>query len=176
MVAQCSPAFLLNHCLRSYAFGLAMSHKVKTTIDKEVYFLGAIMHDLGLTKTYDIGGTFELDGAQAARSFCIDRNISPEKADLIHEMVAHHNSVGIAHKKDSEISLLHFAAGLDVAGFWLNDINPKTLSEVIDNFPRLDFKEGMKQLLNEQIKRKPMSYMKPFIKLGFLKKIDTTPF
>jgi len=134
------------------------------------------MHDLGLTKTYDVGGTFELDGAQAARSFCIDRNIPKEKADLVHEMVAHHNSVGIAHKKDPEIALLHFAAGLDVAGLWLNDINPKSLFEVIDLYPRLDFKEGMKSLLKEQVSRKPKSYMKPFIELGFLKKIDTTPF
>ncbi|MFA0812861.1 HD domain-containing protein [Microbulbifer epialgicus] len=176
MVAKCSPDFLLNHCLRSYAFGIAMSHKVKKPIDKEIYFLGAIMHDLGLITAYDIGGTFELDGAQAARSFCRGRNISQEKADLVHEIVAHHNSVGIAHKKDPEVALLHFAAGLDVAGLWLNDIHPKTLSEVIDEFPRLEFKKGMKTLLEDQVKRKPDSYMRPFLKLGFLKKIDDTPF
>ncbi|WP_445365922.1 HD domain-containing protein [Microbulbifer sp. ANSA001] len=176
MVAQCSPDFLLNHSLRSYTFGLAMSHKVKTVIDQEVYFLGAIMHDIGLTPAYDVGGTFELDGAQAARSFCIGHNISTEKADLVHEMIAHHNSVGIAHKKDPEIALLHFAAGLDIAGLWLSDIHPKTLSEVINEYPRLDFKQGMQSMLNDQVGRKPHSYMRPFVELGFLKKIEETPF
>jgi len=166
----------VNHCLRSYAFGLAMAHKVKQPFDKEVFFLGAIMHDLGLTPEFDKGETFEIDGAKAARSFCIEHQIGAEKADLVHEMVAHHNSVGIAHKLDPEIALLHYGAGADVAALWISDIHKKTLSEVLSEYPRLDFKEGMSKLLSEQLSRKPTSYMKSLIQLGFLKKMEKTPF
>jgi hypothetical protein len=176
MVAQYSPDHLVNHCLRSYAFGIAMAHKVKQPFDKEVFFLGAIMHDLGLTAEFDLGDTFEVDGAKAARSFCIKHEISAEKADLVHEMVVHHNSVGIAHKLDPEIALLHFGAGADVAGIMIKDIHKKTLSEVLSEFPRLDFKQGMIKLVSDQINRKPNSYMAPFIQLGFLKKIDNVAF
>jgi len=166
----------VNHCLRSYAFGIAMAHKVKQPFDKEVFFLGAIMHDLGLTPEFDKGETFEIDGAKAARTFCIEHQISAEKADLVHEMVAHHNSVGIAHKLDPEIALLHYGAGADVAALWISDIHKKTLSEVLSEYPRLDFKEGMSKLLSEQLSRKPTSYMKSLIQLGFLKKMEKTPF
>jgi HD superfamily phosphodiesterase len=125
MVIECSPDHLVNHCLRSYAFGVSMAHKVKLPFDKEVLFLGSIMHDLGLTSKFDSGNSFEIDGATAARSFCINHDLSAEKADLVHEMVVHHNSVGIAHKLDPEIALLHFGAGADVAGLWINDIHKK---------------------------------------------------
>ena len=176
LVIQHSPEHLVNHCLRSYAFGIAMAHKVKQPFDKEVFFLGAIMHDLGLTQKFDTGKTFEIDGAKAARSFCIEHQISTARADLVHEMVVHHNSVGIAHKLDPEIALLHFGAGADIAALWISDIHKKTLSEVLSEYPRLDFKQGMVKLLSEQINRKPKSYMTPLIDLGFLKKIEKTPF
>jgi len=176
LVTSCSPTHLTNHCLRSYAFAVGMAHKVKKNVDKEVLFLGCIMHDLGLTPTYDTGKTFEIDGAQAAHKFCLAHGLSDEKAELVHEMVAHHNSVGLAHKLDPEVALLHYGAGLDVAGLWIKDIHPNTLTEVIETFPRLDFKEGMQALLKGQMERKPESYMKPFLELGFLKKIEQAPF
>lgn len=176
LVIQHSPDHLVNHCLRSFAFGVSMAHKIKQPFDKEVFFLGAIMHDIGLTAEFDSDETFEIDGAKAARSFCIENHMDIEKADLVHEMVVHHNSVGIAHKLDPEIALLHFGAGADVAGLWINDIHTKTLSEVLSEYPRLNFKQGMVKLLSEQINRKPKSYMAPLLDLGFLKKIEKTPF
>ena len=176
IVTEFSPEYLVNHCLRSYAFGVAMAHRVKKSIDKKVFFLGAIMHDLGLTPTFDSGNSFEIDGAEAARSFCIEHEIEAQRADLVHEMVALHNSVGIAHKLDPEIALLHFGAGADVAGLWIKDIHKQTLSDVLEEFPRLDFKQGMMKLISEQVNRKPQSFMAPFIELGFLKKIDNVSF
>lgn len=175
LVTECSPEILVNHGLRSYAFAVAMAHRVRKPFDREVLFMGAIMHDLGLTDRYDCGNTFEVDGARAARSFCMDQNLSPERADLVHEMVVHHNSVGHAHKMDPEIALLHYGAGVDVAGLWLSEIHPRTLAQILENYPRQGFKQGMQALLKDQIQRKPSSYMAPFIKLGFLKKIEQAP-
>ncbi|WP_020210695.1 HD domain-containing protein [Gilvimarinus chinensis] len=172
LVRQHSPEFLLNHGLRSYAFAAAMAHKVKQPFDKEVLFMGSVMHDLGLVETFDRGNTFEVDGARAALDFCQSQNIDSHRAELIHEMVIHHNTVGHAHKMAPEIALLHFGAGADVAGLWLDEIHPDTMREVIAEFPRLDFKRGMQVLLRDQIRRKPDSYMAPMIELGFLKKID----
>lgn len=176
LVVEASPLHLVNHCLRSYAFGIAMAHKVKQPFDSEVFFLGAIMHDLGLTQKYDQGNSFEVDGATAARSFCLAQNVPDDKADLVHEMVVLHNSVGFAHKQDPEIALLHYGAGADVADLWIQDVHKKTLSEVLEKFPVLDFKVGMQKLLLDQISRKPSSYMAPFLELGFLKKIERASF
>lgn len=95
LVRDCSPEFLVNHGFRSYAFGVGLSHKVKKNYDKEVLFIGSIMHDLGLTKEHDHGGTFECDGAKSACQFALDQDMEPSKAELIHEMIALHNSIGV---------------------------------------------------------------------------------
>ncbi len=174
LVNTVSPAFLVNHCFRSHAFGLAMSHKVRRSIDREVYFLGAIMHDLGLTPTYETDETFELSGAKAARAFCVEQNLDSYQSDLVHEMVALHNSVGLAHKLAPEIALIHFGAGADVAGLWIKDIHRKTLEEALERYPSEGFVEGMIKLLEDQIHRKPYSYMTTMIDLGFFKKIRST--
>jgi hypothetical protein len=91
-------------------------------------------------------------------------------------MVALHNSVGVAHKADPEIALLHFGAGADVAGLWIKDVHPNTLTEIIEQFPRLNFKEGMVKLIADQIERKPNSYMATLKAIGFLDKIKSAPF
>lgn len=176
LVRQCSPDFLVNHCLRSYAFGVAMAHKVDRDVDKEVLFLGSIMHDLGLTERFDGPDTFEVEGAKAARDFCIEHDVEASRADLVHEMVALHNSVGVAHKREPEIALLHYGAGVDVLGLWVNDIHRATLDEVISEFPRLDFKQGMASLIARQVERKPDSYMRTLVELGFLKNMQKAPF
>ncbi len=176
IVQACSPDFLVNHCLRSYAFGVAMAHKINKGFDQEVFFLGSIMHDLGLTNEFDGQDSFEIEGAKAAKMFCIDNKIDAKKSDLVHEMVALHNSVGVAHKREPEIALLHFGAGADVAGLWLNDINRITLEEVISEYPRLNFKQGMGKLISEQIERKPNSYMATMVELGFMRKMEKAPF
>lgn len=171
LVREASPEFLFRHCVRTYAFAVAMAHKVNQTIDREVLFLGCIMHDLGLTSEHDHGGTFELDGAKAARSFCVHEGLFETRADLVHEMVALHNSVGVAHKLDPEIALVHFGAGADVIGLWVHDMNPRTLQEILEVSPRDGFGDGMARLIEGQIQRKPDSYMSSMVKLGFLKKL-----
>jgi hypothetical protein len=83
------------------------------------------MHDIGLIENNIGEDTFEIDGTRMASNFCIHNGMEVSKVDLIHEMVALHNSVGIAHKLDPEIALLHYGAGADVAGLWAYDLNKK---------------------------------------------------
>lgn len=176
LVATVSSDFLLHHCLRSYAFGAAMAHKVDHIFDREVLFLGAIMHDLGLSEEYNGTQSFELDGALAARNFCNANGYEGSKSDLVHEMVALHNAVGKAHKLDPEIALLHYGAGADVAGLWLGDLHKDTLKDILAEYPRLDFKTGFSELMTEQIKKKPRSYMSTMMKMGFINKMQKVPF
>lgn len=171
LVREVSPDFLFLHCVRTYAFAVAMAHKVSQPVDQEVLFLGCLMHDLGLTPAHDCGGTFEIDGARAAHSFCLEEGIAAHRADLVHEMVALHNSVGVATHKDPEIALVHYGAGTDVLGLWSHDINKTTLREILALNPRSGFGEGMARLVEDQIKRKPDSYMSSMVRLGFLNRL-----
>ncbi len=176
LVQDCSPLFLLNHCLRSYAFAVALGNSVRNHYDREVLFLGSIMHDLGLVEEYDGSDTFEIEGAKTALDFCQQHRLADDKSELVHEMVALHNSVGVADKKDPEIALLHFGAGLDVAGLNVHDAHPATVAEILEQYPRLDFNDAMANLIADQIKRKPHSYMSTMVELGFLKRMRQLKF
>ncbi|MGH8506926.1 MAG: hypothetical protein ACRETM_13365 [Stenotrophobium sp.] len=171
LVTRLSPTFLLDHCLRSHAFAVAMAHMMPGTIDREVLFLGCVMHDLGLTEEHDHGDTFELDGARVARSHCLHHGISTERSDLVHEMVALHNSVGVAHKREPEIALIHLGAGTDVLGFDVKSIHKRTMQEILAEYPRIGFGEAMATLVGDQIQRKPQSYMANMVALGFLDRL-----
>lgn len=174
LVRELSPDFLFGHCMRTHAFAVAMAHKVTKTVDPEVLFLGCVMHDLGLTKAHDCGGTFELDGAKAAHHFCQKEGISQPRADLVHEMVALHNAVGVAENKEPEVALVHYGAGADVIGLWVHDIHPQSLQEILEEQPREGFGHGMARLIEDQLARKPNSYMASMVRLGFLKKLRST--
>jgi len=169
---ECSPDFLLNHCLRSHAFAVALAAEMKLRFDPEILFIGSILHDLGLTERCADNDTFELSGARAARSFCQTTGMDSQQSDLIHEMVALHNAIGIADTREAEIALLHFGAGADVIGLHLKDIHPRTLREIISRYPRENFSEAMAELIQKQIEQKPKSYMSTMVRMGFLNKMQ----
>lgn len=177
LVEQCSPPFLLNHSLRTYCFGVAIAKHLRLKPDLEVFYLAAIMHDLGLVPPYDRQqDSFEITGAVAARQFIIAQGEPTSKADLIHEAIALHSSVGIAHKREPEIALLHYGAGVDVIGFHNEDIAPNTLRDIVSSHPRLDFKEAFIRLLEEQVILKPQCHIAGPLALGFDDKIRKAPF
>ncbi|MDT5140275.1 MAG: hypothetical protein QOD58_4537, partial [Mycobacterium sp.] len=78
-----SPAFLANHCIRSYLFAreLAAAQGVRSGVDydDEIVFLSCILHDLGVT---DYGGgdqRFEVEGADAAVRFLREQGMPEDR-------------------------------------------------------------------------------------------------
>ena len=47
-----SPA-LLNHCIRSYLWGTMYGAAHGITFDDELYYVSALLHDIGLTEAFD---------------------------------------------------------------------------------------------------------------------------
>jgi hypothetical protein len=83
---------------------------------------------------------------------------------------------GIAHKEDPEIALVHFGAGVDVIGIHYDEIPKYALTEILEHYPRLDYKNLFVELINKQFELKPKSHIATHIKLGFGKKVKQTPF
>ncbi|HEY2497808.1 MAG TPA: HD domain-containing protein [Candidatus Angelobacter sp.] len=116
-----SPEFLCTHCLRTYIFGtLAVRSMGRSIVDEEAAFCGAVLHDLGLVPDHLGENRFEVDGADAARKFCSQHQVSPERADLVWEAIALHTSTGISSRMAAEIALVHLGAGFDLFGFGLH--------------------------------------------------------
>jgi len=176
LVAELSSPVLFNHTIRTYLFGEAMGRRGRLKYDRELFYLASVLHDLGLTPTHNGSDSFELEGARAAHAFLRARGLPDEKADLVHEAIALHSSVGIASKKVSEIALVHFGAGMDVFGYRAMDLAPKTIEHIVEAYPRLEFKDALVNILEDEVRRKPQSHIAGLVGLGFCKKIKCGPF
>lgn len=155
LVTAVSPTFLCHHCIRTFLFGDLLGQRDGLKCDRELLYLGAVMHDLGLTEQFDGHQRFEVDSADAARAFVLKHGLSDEKAEIVWDAIALHTSLGIASRKQPEIALVHLGASADVLGMRIADISADTVEQVLDTYPRLDFNLAMTELLVSQVKRKP---------------------
>ena len=83
LVTEVSPTSLCNHCIWTFLFGDLLGIRDGLKCDRELLYLGAIMHDLGLTERFDAEQRFEVNGADAARAFVLEHGLSGEKAEIV---------------------------------------------------------------------------------------------
>ncbi|MGH8933547.1 MAG: HD domain-containing protein [Egibacteraceae bacterium] len=150
---DCSPS-IFNHCMRTFWFADAIAGD-GLRLDREVLYIAAVLHDLGLTERHDRGQRFEVDGAEAARDFLSGRAYPGEKVDLVWSAIALHTSPGIADRSAPEVALVRLGAAADVAGARIPDFDPGFVRGLIETFPRLDFSTEFLRLIVEQVRNKP---------------------
>lgn len=156
LVEAVSSKPLYHHCIRTYLFGKLLGTRDGLKYDDELLYLGAVLHDLGLTKKFDSGEQrFEVDGADAAQAFVLEHGLAPEKAEIVWEAIALHSSIGIASRKQPEIALVHLGASADLIGIGIEAIDPEIIERVIEAYPRLGCNKAIMKLILSQIKRKP---------------------
>lgn len=100
-------------------------------VDEEAAFCAADLHDLGLLPPYMGHNRFEVDGADAARDFCLKHQVSRERADLVWQAIALHTFPEIAARMASEIALVHLGAGLELLGLRLDQVPPQVVEDVL---------------------------------------------
>jgi hypothetical protein len=154
-VRDVSKPLVYHHVLRSYVFAELLGQARGLTYDSEVLYLGAVMHDLGLTERYAGAERFEVDGANAARDFLVQRQVPREVVSRVWDAVALHTSAGIAGHKEPEVALAHFGISMDVIGLGAEHIGPERLAAVVAAFPRLGFKKGLTTELCGVLHKKP---------------------
>src|SRR5690606_26271136 len=138
-----SPPFLFNHVMRSFAFGRAAGALQAAQYDEEMYFLGAVLHDLGLVERFIGGDRFEIDGADAAADFLSRQRYADKKIAVIWDAIALHTTLGIPQRKQPEIALVQLGAGIDVGAVPRSLLSPEFVEIVLSEYPRLGFKKAM---------------------------------
>lgn len=176
LVNEVSPNFLVNHSLRTYLFGAALGLRDGLKFDREVLYLGSVMHDLGLTTHCNSSQPFELAGAQCARDFLIESQYDAERADLVHEAIALHTSFGLAARNEPEIVLVQLGSSLDMVGLRLEDLASSTIREILTLYPRLDVKRQMLFLAQQAVVGKPNCPLAGLMRLGFSRLVLSAPF
>ncbi|WP_433260877.1 HD domain-containing protein [Actinosynnema sp. CS-041913] len=158
-VERIEPAVLANHSLRAYLFGTAIAAQrgwqAGEDYDDELLFLCCVLHDVGLTEEGDGDRRFEVDGADLAVRFVLERGLTEARAQVVWDAIALHTSPDIAERKGPEVALTQAGTITDVAGTGASLLPVGYADEVHARFPRLDVEDGLADAIVAQALAKP---------------------
>ena len=146
--------YLFNHVMRSWLFGILLSESAEVAPDPELLAVAAVLHDLGLTDRYTAENRFEVDGANAARTFLKARGISAQQMQVVWDAIALHTTPTLALHKEPEVVMTHSGIAVDVLGVGLDRIPQDKQRAVLTEFPRLAFKNQFKVCLCNVVRQK----------------------
>lgn len=141
LVLQSTDELLFNHSRRVFLFGALQGKRKGLNPDLELLYVGALFHDLGLTKTYGSDDLrFEVDGANTAKAFVLDHGFSEADATKVWTAIALHTTPGVPEFMAPEIALVTAGVETDVLGIGYADLDQSLIGEVTAAHPRPDFK------------------------------------
>jgi HD domain len=157
LIRDTEPPLLFHHSTRVYLFGALAGIRKKLKFDLELLYIGAMFHDIGLTKQYSSATErFEVDGANAARAFLKQHGISETSIDVVWDAIALHTTPGIPQHKKPEVALVTAGVEMDVLGIDYDGFSDSQRAAVVAAHPRGDhFKEEIIKAFNEGFKHKP---------------------
>ena len=152
-----SPA-LLNHCVRSYLWGASYGAAHGIAFDDELYYVSAMLHDIGLTDPFDSHTiAFEEAGGDLAWVFGVATGWSADRAARAEEIIVLHMRDDVPATLDPESHLLQVATSWDVVGRRAEEFPPETRKEILASYPRIGFGAEFVACFEDQARRKPGS-------------------
>ncbi len=148
---------LFNHSTRVYLWGALLGARNNIAFDRELLYVAAMFHDIGLTSIYHESQLrFEVDAANAARDFLRSHRISEADIERVWTAVALHTTPGIPEHMHGEIALVQAGAGMDVAGRGFEQFTDEQRAAVVDAYPRgADFANKMIDAFYDGMKHRP---------------------
>jgi hypothetical protein len=149
---------LFNHSRRVFLFGALQGRRRGLEPDLELLYVGAMFHDLGLTQRYRTSTQrFEVDSANAAREFLLDRGVDTADANRVWLSIALHTTPGIPEFLEPEIALVTAGVETDVLGIGRDDLSSEALAAVVSAHPRPKFKQRILAAFTDGMKHRPRS-------------------
>jgi HD domain len=149
---------LFDHSRRVFFFGALQGLRRGLRPDLELLYVGAMFHDIGLTKPYRSSNLrFEVDGANAAHDFLLQHGVDESNARKVWLSIALHTTPGVPEFLEPEIALVTAGVETDVLGIGRDDLAPDQLAAVTATHPRPDFKHRILQAFTDGNKHRPRS-------------------
>lgn len=157
LVRDTEDDLLYNHSRRVYFWGALTGERRRLKFDPELLYLGAMFHDMGLTKPYASATLrFEVDGANAAREFMKSYGVPERDIEDVWTSIALHTTPGIPEHMRSTIALVTAGVEMDVLGIAYHDFTREQREHVCAHHPReTNFKENIIDHFANGIKHKP---------------------
>lgn len=160
LAVDASPAFLANHCVRSYLFGreLAAAKGLRSEVDydDELVFLSCILHDLGVTEYGTGDQRFEVEGADAAARFLRGGQLADDRVITVWQTIALHTSVGLAERFGGVHCVAHHGISLDINGIEKDLLSSGFADRVHAAFPRHNLGYAIAEAIASDVAANPL--------------------
>jgi len=158
VAARFYPPALLNHCVRSYLWGTTYASTHGIAFDDELYYVSALLHDIGLTDPFDSHRLpFEEAGGDLAWVFGVAAGWPADRAARAMEIIVLHMRDDVPSAADPESHLLQVATSWDVVGLRPEVFPPDARAEILARYPRQGFGAEFLACFEDQARRKPGS-------------------
>jgi HD domain len=155
-VQDTSTQLLFHHSRRVFLWGALQGEKLDLMYDRELLYVGAMFHDIGLVDGHrSEHERFEIDGANAARSFLERHGLPEERVMTVWESIALHTTPEVPRYKQSEVWLVTLGVEYDVLGLHFYELSPDQREAVLAAHPRRGFKEGIIEAFSAGMRDKP---------------------
>jgi hypothetical protein len=176
---EASPPFLVNHCLRAFAWGRLIAAHDRVAFDEEALYVACLLHDLGLTERGAPVAPvvcFGVSGGEAARAALLGAGWPVERVDLVAEAICLHLNVRVSLRHGPIAYLVRAASALDVIGARRGALPPAAVEAVLAAHPRLGFKREMEAAARRYGLRPGSRLEFLFRRFGFGRLIAAAPF
>ncbi|MCC3731513.1 HD domain-containing protein [Rouxiella badensis] len=159
LVRDTESELLFNHSSRVYYWGALAGQQRGVVVDHELLYIGCMFHDMGLTHDHcSCDKRFEVDGANAARDFLRQHQISQADIDKVWTAIALHTTPGIPEFMDPVIALVTAGVEMDVLGINYAGYSDEEREAVVAAYPRTpQFKEDIIEAFYQGVKDKPQT-------------------
>lgn len=171
----CSPP-LYAHSVRSYLWGVAYAQRQGLELDVELFYVAAMLHDLGLCRPFDAHEMpFEAAGGQVAWVLGAGAEWSPQRRGRVAEVIERHMLPSVDPAVDVEGHVLEVSTGIDVSGRGIDLIPEQWCEQVMAAWPRLALASEFAECLRLQGERKPTSRAADLIRGGVAEALRRNP-
>ncbi|MER6216481.1 MULTISPECIES: HD domain-containing protein [unclassified Streptomyces] len=176
IASEYADAALLNHSVRSYAFGAEYARQHGLSYDAELFYVSALLHDLGLTAPFDSHTLpFEEAGGHVARIFTAGLGWDAARRARAEEVIVLHMRDDVTAAEDVESHLLQVGTSADVSGLRVPDFDPSFRTALLTAYPRLGFGPAFLALVEDQAARKPTCAAAAYVASGAAERIAANP-
>lgn len=167
---------LLDHSIRSYLWAAQYAHEHLLGFDQELLFVAAMVHDLGLSETFDAHVTpFEIVGAEIGRVFGIGAGWEADRAARVSEVCILHMRDEVPPEIDVESHLLQVGTSADVSGVGAMDFPADFRTALFATYPRTGFPEQFITAFRAEAARKPQCAVAHLLSTGWLDRMASNP-
>ncbi|MEU9301312.1 HD domain-containing protein [Streptomyces sp. NPDC048269] len=176
IASEYADADLLNHSVRSYAFGAQYAEAHGLAYDAELLYVSALVHDLGLTAPFDSHTLpFEEAGGHVARVLTAGLGWPAARRARAAEVIVLHMRDDVSAAEDVESHLLQVGTSADVSGLRVSEFAPSFTAGLLAAYPRGDFGASFLALVEDQAERKPDCAAAAYVAGGAATRIAANP-